>query len=81
LASFNAEVPRAISDSETRHAGAHFRHCADDFMTGNNGPPGTIELAIDHMKIGAAHAARVDIDQYLPDPGRRVRHVLCTQKR
>jgi hypothetical protein len=67
-----------IADGEPSDARAQFRYRADDFMARNNRPFGTIKLAIDQVKVGAAHAARVNIDQHLAIAGRRVRHVVFT---
>ena len=42
---------------------------ADDLMTRNNGNRGIRKLAIDHVKVGAAHAARQDLHEYTGWPG------------
>jgi len=44
-------------------------------------PLGTNKLAVDLVKVRAAHAAPVDMDQYLPNTGPAIRQVVFAKGR
>lgn len=70
-----------VSEDEPRHAHAEPGDRADDFVTWNDRLFGMLELMVNQMKIGAAHAARVNIDQNLAGAGHGIRQLLLAQKR
>src|SRR3954451_18391633 len=62
----------AVANGEPRHARAQPGYGADDFVARNDRLFRMIEFAIDQMKIGAAHAARMNIYQDLAGSGGRI---------
>src|ERR1700750_1131682 len=61
--------PHPVANGESRHARAEPGYRADDFVARNDGPFGMLEFMVHQMKIGATHAARVNIDQDLAGTG------------
>ena len=77
-----AELTGAAGPTEPRNADPSARHerrhlatdrldSADDLMTGNYGDRRIRQLPIDHVKVGAAHAAREDLHERIGWPGCR----------
>ena len=58
--------PRAGLDAR---AVAGREHRADDLVAGDQRPPLDVELAVDDVQVGAADAARVDVDEHLAGSG------------
>jgi hypothetical protein len=55
----------AIADGEPARSVAELRYLGDDLMPGDQGKLGIGELAVDHVEVGAAHAAGVDAGEQL----------------
>ena len=65
--------PDPLADCESRDVGPHLHDPANDLVPRNDGIAGFFYLAVSNMKIGAAHAAGKNFEQYLV--GARHRHI------
>jgi hypothetical protein len=72
LAAARAVPARPVGPAQPRHADAiallqppfaRFLHGADDLMAEDARRIGDLDLAVEQVKVGAAHRARVDADQ------------------
>ena len=68
-----------IADVQMRHAVADHVDEADDFMSGDDGHLDRRQIAIQDVKIGAAHAARKYTNQHLSR--QRDRHLALRQRK
>lgn len=57
--------PDPLSDCQIGDAVADRQDMTDDFVPRNERQFGAIQIAVDHMKIGAADCARCDFDKHL----------------
>ena len=55
----------AVPHCKTGHATPKCRHRADDLVTRNQRRLGVLQVAADHIEVGAAHAACMRVDQDL----------------
>jgi hypothetical protein len=62
------------------HAGAGAYDAANDLVTWNHRVARELELAIDHVQIGATYTAGLHGETYLPRPGIRHRAVATGER-
>ncbi len=67
----------ALPRLQAVHAGPAALHPAHDLVAGNDGQPHRLELAVDDVQVGPAHAAGADPHEHLTAP--RLRHRALDQ--
>src|SRR5262249_56157263 len=69
----------ALADRQARYAGTRRRNASDDLVAGNERQLRMRQLAVDHVKIGAADTAGVDLEKKVFALGQRERTVPAEQ--
>ena len=70
-----------LSKRETGHARTDRLDAPDDFVAWNDRKLRLGQFAVDDMEIGAANAARLDLEPHFADAGRRDRPLLHDERR